>query len=143
VPFSMPKLSQSALGIGYTGLTVAGAWFIAEPSQLLQSGMGTAVYVWAFFLAFGGMFCLVGTLTKIWLGEFAGLVLLWFGNFAWGVVLVGAATTPGASSASAKYGIVLASLAMCGFAYRWGEIREKVSSAAGTGRRKRTGRRRK
>jgi hypothetical protein len=142
VPFSAPKLSHAALGIGYSGLTGAGIWFIAEPSQLLQTGMGTTVYVWAVFLVLGGVLCLAGTLTKLWIGEFTGLILLFFGNLAWASVLVGASATPSGNNTSAKYGIVLVSLAMCAFAYRWGQIREKVrNNAAGARSRKRRGRR--
>lgn len=140
MPFSAPKLSQSALGLGYAGLTGAGVWFITEPSQLLQTGMGTTVYIWAVFLVFGGVLCLVGTMTKLWIGEFTGLILLFFGNLAWASVLAGASVTSG-NTTSAKYGIVLVSLAMCAFAYRWGQIREKVRTAAGGGKTKRTRRR--
>lgn len=137
MPFSSPPVARWLLGLGYAGLAAAGAWFLTEPSQLLHSQMGTVVYGWAAFLVLGGILCLAGTLTRLWIGEFTGLILLFFGNFAWGVVLIGAATD--ANSNPAKYGVVLISLAMCAFAYRWGEIWEKVGRAAKRGKTKRRG----
>lgn len=143
MPFSAPRPARIALGASYSGLAAAGAWFVAEPSGLLQSSMGTVIYGWALFLVIGGLLCLVGTVTKLWIGEFTGLVLLWFGNFAWAVVLVGAAFSPTAGNTSAKYGLTLLSLSMAAFAYRWLEIREKVRSAAAIERHKAKRRRRK
>lgn len=143
MPFSAPRPARVALGVAYSGLAGAGAWFVAEPSGLLESAMGTTIYGWALFLVIGGVLCLVGTLTKLWIGEFLGLVLLWFGNFAWAVVLVGSAFSPTAGNTSAKYGLTLLSLSMAAFAYRWFEIREKVRDAAAIQRRKaRRGRKR-
>lgn len=139
MPFSAPRISRIALGLGYALLTSAGAWFLIEPSQLLHSQMGTVVYGWAVFLVFGGMLCLVGTLTKLWVGEFTGLVLLFFGNIAWATVLIGAAQAPKASSTSAKYGLVLIAFALCAFAYRWGEIWNKIRQAAAVQKHQRRG----
>jgi hypothetical protein len=130
MPFTAPRISRVSLGIGYALLTGAGTWFLIEPSQLLHSQMGTVVYGWAVFLVLGGMLCLVGILTKVWIGEFTGLVLLFFGNLAWATVLIGAAQAPRASNTSAKYGLVLIAFALCAFAYRWGEIRTKIKQAA-------------
>lgn len=140
MPFSAPRLSRAVLGIGYAGLITSGLWFVAEPSQLLHSQMGTVIYGWAAFLVIGGTLCLLGTLTKLWIGEFTGLVLLFFGNLAWAVVLIGASAGPARDNTSAKYGVVLISLALCAFAYRWGEIRRKVKDAAEPHRRVRKGR---
>lgn len=139
MPFSAPRLSRAVLGLGYAGLASAGLWFVSAPSQLLHSQMGTVVYGWAAFLVLGGTLCLLGTVTKLWIGEFTGLVLLFFGNIAWAFVLIGASAGPARDNTSAKYGIVLISLAMCAFAYRWGEIRRKVKEAAEPRRRERKG----
>jgi hypothetical protein len=137
VPFSAPPLSRMALAASYTGLTLTGLWFITEPSSLLATAMGTTVYVWSLFLIVGGVLCLVGTVTRLWIGEFTGLTLLFFGNAAWACVLIGLGFSPQASSTSAKYGLALLSLSLSAFAYRWGEIREKVRGAAAVGKEKR------
>lgn len=137
MPFSSPPVARWLLGIGYAGLAIAGVAFLAEPSQLLHKEMGTVVYGWAAFLVVGGILCLAGTLTRLWIGEFTGLILLFFGNFAWGVVLVGSSTST--NSNPAKYGVVLVSLALCAFAYRWGEIWEKVGRVARRNKAKRKG----
>lgn len=137
MPFNVPRASKAALGVMYSGLALAGVWFLVEPSQLLHTGMGTVVYGWAMFLVAGSTLCLAGIVTRLWIGEFTGLVLLLFGNLAWAAVLIGAATTPGASTTSAKYGLVLIALSSGAFAYRWGEIRDKVRDAAAVERHKR------
>jgi hypothetical protein len=137
VPFSAPPLSRVALAASYTGLTLTGLWFITEPSSLLATAMGTTIYVWALFLIVGGVLCLVGTITRLWIGEFTGLTLLFFGNAAWAFVLIGLAFSPQANNTSAKYGLALLSLSLSAFAYRWGEIREKVRGAAAVGKEKR------
>jgi hypothetical protein len=143
VPFSAPTISRAALAASYSGLTVTGLWFITEPSSLLATAMGTTIYVWSLFLIVGGVLCLVGTLTKLWIGEFTGLILLFTGNAAWAFVLMGLAFSPQANNTSAKYGLALLSLSLSAFAYRWGEIREKVRDAASAGKRQRLrGRRR-
>jgi hypothetical protein len=126
-----------ALGSSYAGLTVTGLWFITEPSSLLATAMGTTIYVWSLFLIIGGVLCLVGTVTKLWIGEFTGLTLLFFGNAAWACVLMGLSFAPQATNTSAKYGLALLSLSLSAFAYRWGEIREKVREAASDGKAKR------
>ena len=141
MPFAIPRGSRIALGTSYAGLTTAGVWFASAPSALLQSTMGALVYGWAIFLLVGGTLCLVGILTRLWIGEFTGLVLLFFGNAAWACALVGVAFSPGASSTSAKYGLVLLSLSFAAFAVRWFQIREKVSTAAEGERHKRRRRR--
>lgn len=139
MPFSAPRFSRVVLGAGYALLTGAGTWFLAEPSALLQTQMGQVVYGWSLFLVIGGMLCLVGTVTKLWIGEFTGLILLFFGNLAWSAVLIAAATAPNASNASAKYGVVLIALSMCAFAYRWGEIGRKIKEAAVVQRKQKRG----
>lgn len=137
MPFSAPPFSRVALASSYTGLTLTGLWFITEPSSLLATAMGTTIYVWALFLIIGGILCLVGTITKLWIGEFGGLILLFTGNAAWALVLMGIAFSPNTGNTSAKYGLALLSLSLSAFAYRWGEIREKVRNAASAGKEKR------
>lgn len=129
MPFSAPRISQVALGIQYAGLAGAGTWLLADPSQLLQLALGVVVYGWAAFLVLGGTLCLVGTLTKIWIGEYLGLILLFFANIIWGGALIYATSAMGYPSSSAKYGTVLIAWAF-GFIYRWGEIHRRVRDAA-------------
>jgi hypothetical protein len=122
VPFMIPRISRVALGIQYAMLAASGAWLMSGPSLLLRETMGKVVYGWAAFLVIGGTLCLVGTLTKIWFGEFTGLILLMFANVMWGAALLGNGGT------SPKYGLTLIAWAF-GFLFRWGEIRQKVRKA--------------
>lgn len=122
MPFVMPRVSRIALGVQYACLAAAGAWLMSEPSLLLKETMGKVVYGWAAFLVLGGTLCFIATLTKIWIGEFGGLILLMFANVMWGTALLGHGGT------SPKYGLVLIAWAF-GFLFRWGEIRQKVRRA--------------
>jgi hypothetical protein len=122
MPFVMPRISRIALSVQYGLLAAAGTWLMTDPSQLLETTMGQIVYGWAAFLVVGGSLSLVSTLTKIWAGEFLGLILLVFANLMWG----GALLNNGGNSQ--RYGLVLIAWAF-GFVFRWGEIVGKVRKA--------------
>lgn len=124
MPYAVPTAARAALGVQYAGLAGAGVWFITEPAGLLESAMGQVIYTWAGFMAFGGVLCFLGVLTKIWFGEFAGLVLLATGNLIWGGVLLGTG-----NPTSSRYGVVLIAW-IGGFAYRWWVIKEKAKRGA-------------
>lgn len=128
MPYFLPRAARGALGIQYGLLAGAGGWLMSGPTTMLKTAMGQVVYGWAAFLLVGGILCMVGVVTRIWLGEFTGLVLLFFANCMWGGVLVWQDWhTPGPGT-SAKYGMALFAWAF-GFAYRWLEIRRKVRRA--------------
>lgn len=97
----LPLLVRLLRGIQYAGLTGAGVWLLTTPTELLRTALGTVVYIWAACMVLGGTLCAIGTATKLWAGEFTGLVLLITANWIWGVALIGASHT------SAKYGVVL------------------------------------
>lgn len=133
----LPLLERVFRGTQYAGLTLAGLGLLTTPTLLLQTSMGKVVYGWAAFLVLGGTLCTLGTVTKIWAGEFTGLTLLITANTVWGGALIGA------GSNSAKYGTVLVAWA-CGLIAREVQIVVKVRGAAGVERqKKRAGRRRR
>ena len=125
-------LVRGVLATQYAGLTTAGTLMLLSPSVLLQSTMGAIIYTWAAFLVLGGTLCLVGTLTRLWIGEFTGLTLLMTANLVWSVALIRAGDT------SAKYGIVLLAW-MFGLLYREIVIFDKARKAAHAGRDRRDG----
>jgi hypothetical protein len=132
----LPLLARIARGIQYIGLTVAGVGLLTTPTSLLQTTMGTVVYGWAAFLVLGGTLCTLGTLTKIWAGEFTGLTLLIFANWIWGGALIGVGGN------AAKYGVVFIAWGF-GLLAREFQIAEKVRGAAGAEKQRRqAGRRR-
>jgi hypothetical protein len=94
--------------------------------------MGTVVYAWAAFMALGGTLCFLSVLTKIWIGEYTGLVLLATGHVVWGGVLLGTG-----QSTSQRYGIALMAW-VGGYAFRWWTIREKARRGARVARERRT-----
>lgn len=120
-------LIRIVLAIQYAGLAIAGTAMLMAPSALLQTAMGTIIYIWAAFLVLGGTLCLIGTITRLWIGEFTGLTLLMTANLVWGVALIRAGDN------SAKYGIVLLAW-MFGLLAREFMIFEKASKAAHAGR---------
>jgi len=120
-------LVRVVLGLQYAGLAIAGTSMLMSPSVLLESTMGTIIYTWAAFLVLGGTLCLLGTLTRMWIGEFTGLTLLMTANLVWGVALIRAGDT------SAKYGIVLLAWVF-GLMYREIVIFDKARKAAHAGR---------
>lgn len=124
--------SRIARGTQYVGLTAAGAWLMTTPTALLHTAMGTVVYGWALFLVLGGTLCTLGTATKLWIGEFTGLVLLMTANLTWGLALIQA------GQSSAKYGIVLVAW-FCGLLARELEIFNTARTAAKIGRRRSAG----
>lgn len=132
---NLPLLTRIFRGTQYLVLTFAGTWLLTTPTELLRSALGTVVYLWAIFLVVGGVLCTLGTLTKIWAGEFTGLVLLITGNWVWGTALLGAGHN------SAKYGLVLLAWG-CGLVAREFQILEKVRGAAGVEKQRKRARRR-
>lgn len=132
----LPLLTRIARGIQYLGLTAAGVGLLSTPTLLLKSTLGTVVYGWAAFLTLGGTLCLLGTVTKVWAGEFTGLTLLITANAVWGGALIGVGGN------SAKYGTVLVAWAF-GLVARELQIIEKVRGAAGAEKQRRRARRRR
>jgi hypothetical protein len=126
----LPIISRTARTIQYALLTYAGTWLITTPTALLQTSMGQVVFVWAAFLVVGGTLCTIGTATRLWVGEFTGLTLLITANFTWGVTLIGASTS------SAKYGLVLVAWGF-GLVAREAQVYDRASRAAGAGRARR------
>lgn len=120
-------LVRIALGLQYTGLATAGTLMLLEPSTLLRNTMGTVIYMWAAFLVAGGTLCLLGTVTRLWIGEFSGIVLLITANLIWGIALMRAGDT------SARYGVVLLAW-IFGFLAREFVIFDKVRKGARAGR---------
>lgn len=132
----LPTLTRIFRGTQYLILATAGTWMLTAPTALLQTAMGKVIYGWAAFLVLGGVLCSLGTLTKIWAGEFVGLVLLIFGNVIWGGTLISA------SPNSAKYGLVLIAWGF-GLTAREFQIMEKARGAASAEKqRRKAGRRR-
>lgn len=67
-------------GLAYAMFLGAGISYWMNTSALLEN-VGAAVYVqyvWAAFLILGGLSGLVTTVTDIWLGEYAGIMLVLF-----------------------------------------------------------------
>lgn len=120
-------LVRVVLAIQYAGLAIAGTSMLMAPSVLLRSTMGTVIYAWAAFLVAGGTLCLIGTITRLWIGEFTGLTLLMTANLVWAVALIRAGEN------SAKYGIVLLAWVF-GLMYREIVIFDKARKAAHAGR---------
>lgn len=127
----LPELTRLARGIQYAALTFAGLGLLATPTQLLQTTMGQFVYGWAAFLVLGGTLCTLGTATKIWAGEFTGLILLMTANWVWGGALINSG-----SNNSAKYGLVLVAWGF-GLLARELQILEKIRKAAGVEKQRR------
>lgn len=77
--YTIPKhTGRWIMGVAYLSFTTAGVFSFMNPSNLLvNAGLAQyARYVWAGFLLFGGLLCLVTTVTDLWLGEYLGLILL-------------------------------------------------------------------
>lgn len=135
MPFNLPRVSRVALGVQYSLLTAAGTLLLIHPTQLLQNAIGAVVLIWAIFLVVGGVFSLAGTLTRTWIGEFLGLILLFTANVVWGGALITYAYSNPGPRTSAYYGMALLAWA-AGLLYRWGEIRGRVRDVAAVQREK-------
>lgn len=131
----LPLLTRIARGIQYGALAGAGVSLMTTPTETLETALGQVVYGWAAFLVLGGILCTLGTVTKIWAGEFTGLILLITANWIWGGALVGVGGN------AAKYGVVFVAWGF-GLLARELQILEKVRSAAGAEKQRRRGRRR-
>lgn len=80
MPATTPPPRPARL-IGYSLFTLAGLAAVLWPAPSVESASGWLVYVWAAWLLTGGLMSAVGTATDRWIGEFAGLPLL-FAAFA-------------------------------------------------------------
>jgi hypothetical protein len=76
--YTVPKnVGRFFRGVMYLCFAGAGFFFWFRNSGLLEGiGADYTAYVWAAFLFFGGVAGLFSTITDIWLGEYAGLLLL-------------------------------------------------------------------
>ena len=113
--------------VGYALMAAAGAGAAIVPTPSVERVTGPAVYLWAAFLLIGGVLCLYGAASDRWIGELAGLPLLYA---AWGVYSVVLAATGGSAA-------VVASLALgavgCLLYGRWRDvslIRHEATRAA-------------
>ncbi|MEW2474599.1 hypothetical protein AB0875_12490 [Micromonospora gifhornensis] len=101
---------------GYTMMAAAGIGAAAYPTPSVQEATGPLVYLWAAFLAVGGLLAAFGATTDRWIGELLGLPLLSAAFSVYAVVL---------ASASAPASVV-AALVLGGFALllvgRWRDV---------------------
>lgn len=67
--------------IAYSLFGLAGLAAVLWPAPSVQAASGWLVYVWAAWLMVGGLVSAAGTVTDRWIGEYAGLPLL-FASFA-------------------------------------------------------------
>lgn len=69
---------------GYIMMAAAGVGAAAVPTPSVEDATGPLVYLWAAFLAVGGLLSAYGAATDRWIGEHVGLPLLWaaFGVYA-------------------------------------------------------------
>lgn len=73
---SRPRRVTRVLGYGL--MAAGGMAAIAWPAPSVRSAITGSVllYMWAGFLAGGGLFCTIGSALDRWIGEYAGLPLL-------------------------------------------------------------------
>lgn len=76
-----PPPPRPARLIAYVLFGLAGLAAVLWPAPSVQAASGWLVYVWAAWLLTGGAMSAVGTFTDRWIGEYAGLPLL-FAAFA-------------------------------------------------------------
>lgn len=92
---SLPTVANRVLrGLMYGSFLAAGVLACFIPSTLIESELGWARWMWAAFLIIGGLTSLSSVLTGVWLGEFAGLPLLFTATGAYaGSVISSAGVT--------------------------------------------------
>ncbi|MFY1669486.1 hypothetical protein ACN27G_05960 [Plantactinospora sp. WMMB334] len=118
---------------GYTLMCAAGIAAVAWPTPSVRAATGALVYLWAGFLGVGGLLAACGAVSDRWLGEYAGLPLIWaaFGVYA---VVLGATARPAGVVAA----LVLSAVGLLVYA-RWrdvGVIRREATRQARRGTRR-------
>lgn len=116
-----------ARAVAYALFALAGIAAIAWPSPAVATATGWLVYVWAAFLLFGGTMATVGAVTDRWIGEYAGLPLL-FSAFGVYSLVIGSTARLTSVAGAFALGAITAKL----FA-RWqdvGEVRREATARA-------------
>lgn len=113
--------------MAYILFALAGSAAIVWPAPTVAAATGWLVYVWATWLAVGGMAAAIGAVTDRWIGEYAGLPLLFtaFGVYALVVASSGRLTSLAGAFA---LGAIAAKLIA-----RWqdtGEVRREATARA-------------
>lgn len=116
--------------VGYCLFALAGVSAIVWPAPSVARATGWLVYLWAAWLAVGGLLSAAGAATDRWIGEYTGLPLLFAAFGVYGLVVVAGARS-WASSAAA---LVLVAIGLV-LAARWQDIGWVRREAARNGRR--------
>ncbi|MEU0081355.1 hypothetical protein ABZY58_25935 [Micromonospora tulbaghiae] len=94
---------------GYAMMAAAGVGAAMVPTPSVVDATGPLVYLWAGFLAVGGLLSAYGAATDRWIGEHIGLPLLWaaFGVYALILASLLAPASVVASMAIGAFGLLL------------------------------------
>lgn len=117
-----------ALTAMYAFTTMAGIWAFAFPSQAVLTALQTGLTIlWASFLFFGSMACLIGRLRDRLGGELVGIPLVSASCIIFAFALFGY----GSSAASISIGFVFFGLGI-GILDRWTHIRKLLRASDGS-----------
>lgn len=108
----IPPKYRRGVRIGkYVFLTLAGTSMFFIESAVLTSALGVMVNAWAVMLFVGGALCLLGVITDLWLGEFVGIVAIFFVCLMlFGVLTIGGLTE--ANPARLTFGLLFGSFTL-------------------------------
>lgn len=113
--------------VGYGLFTAAGAATLLWPAPNVSAATGWLAYVWAGFLAAGGMLSAGGAITDRWIGESVGLPLLIAAFAVYAVIIAASGRLTSIAGALVLAGIGAA------LAARWQDIagvrREAIRAA--------------
>lgn len=118
---------RAARVVAYSLFALAGAAAMVWPSPTVATATGWLVYVWAIWLGVGGLAAAIGAITDRWIGEYAGLPLLFSAFGVYAIVILSAQRLTSLAGAFALGAIAAKLIA------RWqdiGEVRREATARA-------------